>query len=141
MPTLGWSALICSAMVSPSSVKLGGIRVSRMATSGGSRRMHASSSGPLAAWALTSTRAARSRAASPARNSAESSARATRTGSSRLAVSLSRRACHCELSAERGYAVRERGQTGARSVGPALPIVVDLNDQHLFLLADADIGD
>ena len=79
MPTaVPCSARMASAARRPSSVWVGGIRMSTIATSGRCSRTAASSSSAVQAWATTLNPASTSRRAMPSRSSTESSARTIR---------------------------------------------------------------
>jgi hypothetical protein len=76
----GWRRRISCAAWMPSSVWVGGMRMSTMATSGSWRSTAASSSSAVDASATTSIPSPRTNDAMPSRNSRLSSAITTRTG-------------------------------------------------------------
>ena len=79
MPIAGWRRRISCAAWMPSSVCVGGMRMSTMATSGWCSSTAASSSSASAASATTSMPSLRTNDAMPSRNSGLSSAITTRT--------------------------------------------------------------
>ena len=83
MPIAGWRRRISCAAWIPSSVCVGGMRMSTIATSGSCSSTAASSSSGSDASATTSMPAPRTNDAMPSRTSGLSSAITTRTGAPR----------------------------------------------------------
>ena len=126
-PVPGNSLLSCSAARSPSSVCVGGIRMSTTATSGRCSATAASRPSPSGTAAQIVCPRSSSSRISPSRSSAASSAITTRmTDSPRVKVSLglqrqrdghqgraTGRAGHVDPPVHRGHALRQAGQAAA----------------------------
>ena len=128
MPTCGWRVRISCAPRRPSSVWVGGMRMSTIATSGGWLDRQRAARSTVPTCATTSTPASRSSAASPSRTISMSSAITTRTGTPPSASSRRRPGSDLQRSVERLHAVGEAAQARAvRRVRAAAPVVGDLH--------------